>query len=161
MFKIGEYVVYKRDLCRIKDIKEKYHNNIDYYILESANDNSLTISIPSTTKDIRNLITKDKLEKLIQRIPQIPVVETDNRMIENIYKDLLNSNSYDDLIKIIKTAYLRNKLRVDNHKKVGEKDNYYFEKAEKILYSEFSIVLGMDYNEIKEYIKKKIDGMVD
>lgn len=47
------------------------------------------------------------------------------------------------------------------HKRVAEKDNYYFEKAERILYSEFSVVLNMNYMETKEYIKDKIEELVE
>ena len=161
MYEIGEYVVYKRDLCKVKKILEKYHQNTDYYVLESCSDSSLTISIPSNSTLIRKLITKEELEELIKRIPSIPVVDSSNKMIENIYKELLSSNSYDDLIKIIKTTYLRNKSRIDNNKKVAEKDIYYFEKAEKLLYNEFSVVLNMNYNDTKEYIRKKIEELVD
>lgn len=81
-------------------------------------------------------------------------------MIENEYKKLLDSCSYDDLISIIKTTYLRNKERLDNNKKIAEKDNYYFEKAELILYSEFSMVLGLSFEETKKYVTDKIKEML-
>ena len=103
MFKVGEYVIYKHDLCKVKDIKEKYFNNTDYYILESNNDSSLTISVPSNNRLLRPLITKEELDKLIARIPNINIINNSSRMIENEYKKLLDSCSYDDLITIIKT----------------------------------------------------------
>lgn len=160
MFKVGEYVIYKHDLCKVKDIKEKYFNNTDYYILESNNDSSLTISVPSNNVLLRPLITKDEIDKLIARIPNIDIINNNSRMIENEYKKLLDSCSYDDLISIIKTTYLRNKERLDNNKKIAEKDNYYFEKAELILYSEFSMVLGLSFEETKKYVTDKIKEML-
>lgn len=160
MFKVGEYVIYKHDLCKVKDIKEKYFNNTDYYILESNNDSSLTISVPSNNILLRPLITKDEIDKLIARIPNIDIINNNSRMIENEYKKLLDSCSYDDLISIIKTTYLRNKERLDNNKKIAEKDNYYFEKAELILYSEFSMVLGLSFEETKKYVTDKIKEML-
>ena len=160
MFKIGEYVIYKRDLCKIKEIKEKYFNGVDYYVLESNNDSSLTISVPADTKLLRGLISKADLDKLIEKIPSINIVNNNSRMIENEYKKLIESSSYDDLITIIKTAYLRNKERIDNNKKIAEKDNYYFEKAEMLLYSEFSVVLGLSFEETKNYVMNKIQEML-
>ena len=160
MFKVGEYVIYKHDLCKVKDIKEKYFNNTDYYILESNNDSSLTISVPSNNVLLRPLITKEEIDKLIARIPNIDIINNNSRMIENEYKKLLDSCSYDDLISIIKTTYLRNKERLDNNKKIAEKDNYYFEKAELILYSEFSMVLGLSFEETKKYVTDKIKEML-
>ena len=50
----------------------------------------------------------------------------------------LKKMRYEDLIKIIKTTYLRNKERIDNNKKIGGTDDEYFKQAEKYLYNEFS-----------------------
>ena len=60
------------------------------------------------------------------------------------------------LIKIIKTAYLRNKDRIDNNKKIGEKDNNYFNLAERYLYTEFSIVLNKNFEDTKDYVIEKV-----
>lgn len=68
------------------------------------------------------------------------------------YKLLLNNGSHENLIQIIKTAYLRNKERMDHKKKISDKDHHYFELAEKYLYTEIGTALGMSYVETKEYI---------
>ena len=34
MFKTGDYVVYKRDVCVIKEIKKNYFHNQDYFCLK-------------------------------------------------------------------------------------------------------------------------------
>ena len=108
-----------------------------------------------------NGLTKKEVEDIIKTIPNIkPIISTD-RLIENEYRNLLNTNKHEDLIKIIKTTYLRNKERLDNNKKIGGKDDEYFKQAEKYLYSEFSIVLGMSYDETRKYViekVKEIDG---
>ena len=41
----------------------------------------------------------------------------------------MQNGTHEDLIKIIKTTYLRNKERLDNNKKTTDKDNYYFNQA--------------------------------
>ena len=157
MFKINDYIVHDRDVCKIVDIKEKYFNNIDYYILNPISDESLKISIPVTNDKIRKLITKNELEKIIEKIPSINIIETNNKLIENEYKELMNSGKHEDLIKIIKTTYLRNKERIDNNKKIGDKDDNYFKLAEKYLYTEFMIVLNMSYEDTKKYVVDKVD----
>ena len=157
MYKVGEYIVYKKDVCIIKEIKEKYYKDIDYYILEPINDKSLKISVPINSKFIRKLITKEKIKEIIKKIPSVEIINSHEKMLETKYKELLKTDNYLDLIKIIKTTYLRNKERLDNNKKVGEKDYNYFNLAEKYLYTEFSIILNMSYNETKEYIKKEVE----
>lgn len=161
MFKPKDYVVYKREVCQVKEIKEKYINNTDYYILEPINDNTLKINVPVNNNNnfLRNLITKDKVEQIISKIPKVNIINKNEKGIELEYKKLLKSNDYIDLIKIIKTTYLRNKERINNNKKIGEKDNNYFELAEKYLYTEFGIVLNLSYEETKKYVIKEIEKL--
>jgi len=156
MFKIGEYVVYKRNVCKIKEIKEKHINNRDYYVLIPIDDETLTIDVPVDNKFIRNLISKDEIIKLINNMPNIPIIECTNKKIENDYRDLINSEKHTDLIRIIKTTYIRNKERLDNKKKIGDIDNNYFQKAEKYLYNEIGIVLGMNFDDTKKYIVDRV-----
>ena len=144
MYKIGDLLVYKKDVCEVEEIKIKYLRDMDYYILSPINDKSLKIQIPTNSKFIRNLITKDRVEEIIKNIKNIKnikEIKTDAKSLENNYKQLMQNRTHEDLIKIIKTTYLRNKERIDNNKKTTDKDIYYFNQAELYLYNEFSVVL--------------------
>lgn len=156
MFKKGDILVYKKDVCIVEEIKEKYIRDIDYYILTPINDKTLKIQIPTSSNAIRNLITKEKVDELIKLIPTVEVIKTDSKTLENTYKLLMQSGTHEDLIKIIKTSYLRNKERLDNNKKTTDKDTYYFNQAETYLYNEFSVVLNLSYEETKEYIINEV-----
>lgn len=160
MYKVGDFVVYKRDVCKVLEIKKAYFKDLDYFILLPLNDKTLKIQVPTNNKFLRDIISKEKVEEIINNIPNIVLIETDNKLIENEYKRLLNSDKYEDLIKIIKTTYLRNKEREDSKKKISDKDKFYFEKAEKILYSEFSIALNMTFDETKKYVTDKVISLV-
>lgn len=162
MFKKGEFVVYKRDVVEIVDTKINGLNQQEYYVLVPVNDESLKIDVPIDNRlgHIRPLITKDKVENLIKKILEIPIIETNNKLIENDYKILMNDTSHESLIKIIKTTYLRNKERLDNNKKAGDKDNYYFDLAEKYLYTEIAYSLDISYEEAREYILKQVTKLV-
>ena len=59
MFKINDYIVYNKDICKIERILEKYYNDEDYYELKSVSDNSLSLKIPVSSKKIRTIITKE------------------------------------------------------------------------------------------------------
>lgn len=152
MKKIGEFVVYKRDVCEIIDIKEKYLRDTDYYILAPVLDKSLRIQVPVNSTLFRELISSSGIEELISKIPNIPVIEVDDRFLEAEYKNLLHHGTHEDLIKIIKTAYFRNQNRLKNKKRIGEKDTFYFTKAEEYLYHEIAIILGMNLEDTKNYI---------
>ena len=152
MKKIGDFIIYRRDVCKIVDLK-KYNEN-DYYVLCPMSDSSLNINVPVNNKlgYIRDLLSKKEVEELINKIPSIELIKEDERRLENKYKELLDSGNHENLVKIIKTTYLRNKNRVDNKKKISERDNHYFELAEHYLYNEISVVLNLTYDETKKYI---------
>lgn len=64
----------------------------------------------------------------------------------------MENATHEDLIKTIKITYLRNKSRVDNGKKISDKDDNYFKLAKQYLYNEFSVVLNMNYEYTKNYV---------
>lgn len=155
MFKVGNKIIYKGDVCVVKEIKTKYFHDIDYYFLSPMSDLSLTIKIPvdSTSKDIREVISKDDALKLIYSIPDVPVIDAVNdKNMENNYKELIKGRTYNGLIQVIKTTYLRNQNRIDNNKKTSEKDSTYLKKAEDKLYDELSVALDIPLTDVKKKI---------
>lgn len=158
MYKVNDYVMYRKDVCKVTEIKEKAFQDNDYYVLASVQDESLTMQVPVKNDKIRPLITKKEVEVFIKAIPGLEIIEVDNdKMLEAEYKVLLNSGKQEDLIRIIKTTYLRNQKRIDEKKKVGSIDQNYFELAENCLYQEIGIVLGMNIEDTKEYIHNVIE----
>lgn len=150
-----KYIIYERDVCIIEKVMKKYIKGIDYFILRPLNDKTLKISVPVTSKMLRNVISFDEANELINNMKNIDVLK-DEKQMENEYKRLLDTRDLNDLVKIIKTTYLRNKERIDNKKKIGEKDDNYFNKAEDYLYTELSVALNMKKSEVKKYIIEKL-----
>lgn len=161
MFQVGDYVVYKREVCKIREMKENHYSNQDYFILCPVDDESLVIDIPTDNRSgfLRPLMTSKEAEALIARIPEIESIETTERMLENEYRFLMQSNKMEDLIKIIKTTYLRNNERKLNGRKISDKDNSYFENAERMLYNELAISLNIPKEDVKNYIIDKVSPL--
>lgn len=163
MFKENDYLVYKRDVCKVKEVRKNKLTGINYYILVPIDDNSLIIDVPIDNRlgYIRSVIDKAEAEKLINSIPKVKEISNvDDKTLERLFKELLFHGTHEDLIKIIKTTYLRNKNREENNKKLSEKDLDYFNKAERYLYNELSISLNKSFDETKEYIISKVNNMV-
>ncbi|MGN1371096.1 MAG: hypothetical protein ACI4XM_02290 [Candidatus Coprovivens sp.] len=157
MYKINDIIIYKREVCIINKIKNNYYNGKDYYSVSPISDKTLTLNIPTDSPQIKNLLTKKEALNIIEKIPTINEIKADDKSLENIYKELLSTDKEEDLVKIIKTTYLRNKKRVDSGKKIGDKDDIYFKKAESLLYNSLATSLNMTFNECKEYIINHID----
>ena len=155
MFKINDYLVYRKEVCKVTEIKE-YKNDFLYYVITPINDTSLRNEVPTDLTVIIPLISKIEIQKIIEEIPNIKEIVENDRLLENKYKELLKSGTYNDLITIIKTTYLRNETRDKEKKKRSEKDTTYFNLEEKYLYTEFSVVLGKSYEDTKKYVISKV-----
>lgn len=156
MINVNDYIIYKRDVCKVKEIKKNFYKGLDYICAFPVYDESLTINIPSNSTDIRDMISKEDALALIEAIPSIEPILDSDKSLESVYKELLATSLDIDLVKIIKTTYLRNKKRIENGKKIGDKDDMYFKLAEKFLYNMLAIPLGMSYDEVKSFVKKKV-----
>ena len=161
MYKPGDVVVYGRDVYRIKDVKDNYLFNKNYYIMNPIDDDSLVTSVPvDTTSYLRDVITKEEAEELIAKIPSIEIVQASDRDIEYEYKQLLRENTLEALIKIIKTTYMRNMMRQNQNKRISEKDEQYFNQAERRLYNELSISLHLTFDDTKQYVIDSVEALL-
>ncbi len=158
MFQVGEYIIYKKDLCLVEKIEESNQNREKYYKLTPVNDSTLSIKVPINNKFqyLRYPITKQEATQLIKKIPQIAPLVTNDKLLENEYRNLMKTNTHEDLIKIIKTAYLRNQTRKNAGKKESDKDQVFFEQAEKYLYTELAYALGKTYEECKNFVIEEV-----
>src|SRR5574344_1449252 len=156
MYQVGDYVLYNYNVCQIA--KTTDINGSQYFVMIPTTDPSLTIKIPvlNCEQVLRHIMSKKEAEALIKRIPDIKMISAPDRALEFEYRKLMVTGNSEDLVKIIKTTYLRNKIRKDNGKKVGEKDSKYFKLAEASLYSEISLSLGIDFDKTREYIIQSI-----
>ncbi len=152
MFKVNDYVLYNYSVCKVKEIVSI--NNLKYYVLVPVIDESLTVKAPITQENvnIRPLLSKKEANNLIKKMPSIELIDLRDQELVPEYKRLLNTGNREDLVKIIKTTYIRNKKRMDNGKKIGERDDIYFNLAEKCLYSELAIVLKKTYEKVHDIV---------
>ena len=149
------YIVCHKQVCKIVAIE---NNN---YILKPVDDNSLILQVPIDSKILRDLINKKDIEKLLKEIPNIEIITDNDRLIEQTYKNLMHNGSFESLVKIIKTTYIRNENRKKNKKKLSEIDEEYFIKAESYLYNELSIVLNLSFEETKDYVIKRVSELIN
>lgn len=152
MYTVNDYVIYRHNVCKIKS------NDNKFYIMTPIDDESLIINIPVNSILLRKVISSEKAKILIEKIPNIsPLIDINEKNVETQYKELLNTDNLENLVKIIKTTYLRNEKRINNKKKLSDKNDKYFNLAEKYLYNELSISLNETIESMKEYIFKIVN----
>ena len=145
-----DYIVYRKETCKIIEKED------GYYRLVPVNDTSIKYKVPVDSNFLKKVITKEEIDRLLLEIPEINTIDLGEKQIEQEYKELMKSGTHEDLVKIIKTSYLRNQIRILNNKRISEIDDEYFRRAEKYLYEEIGIVLNLSFENTKEYIINKL-----
>lgn len=145
-----DYIVYRKETCKIIGKED------GYYRLVPVNDTSIKYKVPVNSNFLKKVITKEEIDRLLLEIPEINTIDLGEKQIEQEYKELMKSGTHEDLVKIIKTSYLRNQIRILNNKRISEIDDEYFKRAEKYLYEEIGVVLNLSFENTKEYIINKL-----
>lgn len=155
IFKLNEVVVYRKDIYQVN--KKERVNNEEYYILTPIDNATTLVKVPASNKMgyLRKLSTKQEIDELVKRIPSIPLIDGNNRTIENDYKRIMKTADLDDLVSIVKTTYYRNNDRLVNNKKLSSVDNTYFTQAEDYLIKEISCVFDVESEKVKKYLRDK------
>ena len=161
MFDIGETIIHKRDICEVVDILEKYRDDGDYYKLRVLDDSGVTIYSPieNTFGLLRRPISKADALELIENIPDIEPVQLSKMNVGQEYKALVDSGKHADLVRVIKTSYLRREEKEAVRKKPGENDRIYFRLAEQVLYDELAVSLGMTFTQARDFVMSRVAAL--
>lgn len=165
MFETGDYIVYgNTGICQVMGVTTMNIDGIPkdrlYYILrpEGQREGKIFTPVENGKLVMRKVMTKQDAEELINEIPEIETLDiTDEKLREEKYKECLKSCDSREMIRIIKTIYLRKQDRFAKGKKVTATDERYLRQAEENLYSELSILLGVPKNDMEEYITVRLD----
>lgn len=160
MFQLNDTVIYgNHGVCKITEIGtlsiSVADKNKQYYTLRPVYQPSAVIYAPVENPKtlMRPVISKEGAEALIKEIPDIDSVWiTNEKEREHQYKAALQTCDCRELVKIIKTLYLRKAARIQNGKKVTAVDEKYFRLAEAQLYEELAFALDMERSHVAPYI---------
>lgn len=156
MFQVGEMIIYgKYGVCKVvakgKIDMSMLDNNKEYYTLQPYKETTAVVYAPvENNKTImRNVLTREEANDLLKEVSDLEEIWIGNeREREVCYKETLGRCDCRELIKILKTLYLRKQSRLESGKKTTAVDEKYFHLAEEQLYGELSFVLGKTKEEI-------------
>lgn len=162
MFEKGEYVVYgSKGVCRIQDISHVDIPGVDhnrlYYIMHPVQNSEQTVYLPTDSHKaiIRKVMTPEEAKRLIHDIPSIENLEVPSeKQREASYKAALHACNSRSWISILKTLHQRKKERLAAGKKITALDERYMRVAEQELYGELSIALGIEKENMHDYIQE-------
>lgn len=164
MFKVGEYIVHGRNgVCKVEDITHIDIAGADknqlYYTLVPMKsvDSKIFFPVDSNRVIMRSVVTKAEAEHIVQQMDKIEPMWIENeRQREAAYKQAICSCDCMQLIGVIKTLHERNQERLEHGKKATYVDDRYLKEAKENLHDEFAIALGIDKEEVEEYIREHV-----
>ncbi len=166
MFSIGEYIIYgTKGVCQVTDITTMDLTGVPkdakYYILQPWNQRGsrIFVSVDNQKTLMRNTLSKEEAEALIEEIPQISEIWVDNdKEREEKYRECIRSCDCRDLVRIIKTLLLRREERLKAGKKITTTDERYLKLAEEHLYSELAVALGISAEIVRNHITAIVES---
>lgn len=166
VFEIGEYVVCgSKGVCVVENITTLDITGVDkkrkYYILKPKYQSGSTVYVPvdSAKESLRKALNAEEAKRLIRIMPELPLIDIVNdKLSEQIYKESMRTNSCEEWVRVIKTIYSRKQKRIQAGRKVTAVDARYFHLAEESLCGELAVALGLEREDVGEYISGELKG---
>lgn len=168
MFAVGDYMMYgKSGVCKVTGICRSPFDEKDdrtYYVLRPVFGAPAIIYTPVDNDKVafRPLMKADDAHDLIKKIPDIGTLTVENeKMRRDVYKGAVSELYPEGFVSVIKTVYGRRQALASARRHITEADSEYESFAKRALYCELSIVLGIPYDNVENYITEQIEEQKD
>lgn len=172
MYNVNDVVVYgNTGVCRVVDIGTPQFHGVDkkqsYYTLKPIfGDGVIYCPVDNNRVFIRPIISKEEAEKVIAAIPSIKAEAYHNKstqLLSEHYCEAINSHNCKELIELLMSIYQKKQSLLGQKRRLGQVDERYMKRAQSLLYGELAVALGIDKDNVEEYIAAKVEksGLVN
>lgn len=164
MYQVGEKVVYGvHGVCMVVDQEERVidRKRVTYLALEPVGQDGSRYLVPThnaaAMSKIKHMMTRDELEAMMEsEAVQADGWIRDENLRKQTYRELIGSGDRARLMQMVHTLYHHRKAQAAAGRKTHLCDENFLRDAEKLLAGECSIVLGMEPEQAKQYIRRKL-----
>lgn len=165
MLNVGETLIYgSSGVCRVEDIcvRDCGSGKREYYVLQPVYDTRSTVYVPTDSEKLishaKALLTRQEVYDMIDDMPEdsFEWIVNDKERGET-FRNILEEGSRKDVVKLIRTLYLRKKELSERGKKLRSSDESIMQRAERLLYGEFAWVLGINPSEVTGFIAQRVN----
>ena len=160
LYTCGEMIVYGiHGVCRVLDIETRSvdKKQVEYYVLEPLEQPGTRYYIPTqnqaATAKLRPVLRKEELQTLLKSIKSSKWIPDENQR-KQLYKTLICNTDPAALIGIVCTLHKQKDELISSGKKFHLCDENFLRDAEKLLVSEFSLILNIDQQDVRDYVQK-------
>ncbi len=167
MFNVGDLIVYGGvGICRVEGVGKLAHpipgqdKNRLYYTMRPLREGGVVYTPVDTTVFMRPVMNRVEAEKLIDSLPQVEELELDSadyRQLAENYRAVLHTYRTEDLLRLLKTVWLRQRRCKEQKKMLGKVDRQFQQTAERFLYEELACALEIAPDQVEAYIQQRMD----
>ncbi len=160
----NDYVSYgSSGVCRIISRESRSfdgeHEEM-YYKLSPIDGTHSTYYVPvgRAAERLRPLLSKEEIYSLIDDMPQEEEKEwcSDNRERRGIFQDILHSDDYTRMIHMMRMLHCQQERKRSTGHRLSSADEAAMHAVENRMYQEFGIVLGIQPEQVHEFIRSRI-----
>lgn len=164
MYGIGDQVVYGvHGVCRVVDTEERSidRKRVTYLVLEPEGQQGARYLVPThnaaAMSKLRQVLSRDELEALIRssEVLEDRWIPDENRR-KQTYRELISSGDRTALMGMVSTLYRHKAAQTAAGRKCHLCDENFLRDAEKLLSGEVSLVMGLDADEAKAYLRRHL-----
>lgn len=165
MYQVGDQVVYGiHGVCCVADQEERTvdRKRVTYLVLEPVGQDGSRYLVPThnaaAMAKLRKMLSREDLERLLQseEVRADSWIRDENQR-KQTYRDLISSGDRVKLMQMVCTLYKHKAAQVAAGRKVHLCDDNFLRDAEKLLASEISIVMDMEFDQAKKYMKEHLN----
>jgi len=164
MYKIGEQIVYgSTGICTVLEIAPSKLRGSDperlFYSLKPMYQDGVIFTPVDGKVFMRPVITKKEADALIKSIPTIHAEAYQERnlsMLTSHYEAILKKHDCRMLMELTMSLHEKRRMALSQNRKFGLIDERFMKRAEELLFGELAVALGIERDEVPEYIRNKL-----
>ena len=165
MYQVGDHVLYGiHGVCRIAGLEQRIidRKRVEYFILEPVNQVEARFYVPTgnpaALSKLRKVLNREELDRLLcsAEACQDCWIPDDNQR-RNRYRELISSGDRAALLAMVGTLYRHKEEQAAAGRKFYLCDENFLRDAQKLLESEFSLVLGIEPAQVGPYVLQKLN----
>lgn len=165
VYEIGEKVLYGiHGVCRVSDTEERTVDRVkrQYLVLEPVDQAGAKFFVPThnaaALAKLRPILSREALESLLRSedVKKDAWIEDENAR-KQTYRELINSGDRTALIQMVGSLHRHKEAQALAGRKFHLCDENFLRDAEKLLSAEFSLVLGIEPEQVGSYVLSAIN----
>lgn len=164
MYSCGDRVMYSfHGVCEILALEERTidRKTAQYYVLEPIDQPGTRFYVPTQNAaalaKLRPVMSVAELDLLLasEDVRKNDWIADENQRKQH-YRELITGGDRCSLLRMVRTLHCHKKLLTEAGKKFHLCDENFLRDAQRLLNSEFSMILGIAPKEVGDYIRSKL-----